>query len=396
MDYTTVKDILELDIAKDWKVLAGSGGLSKTVSWFYICQEDEITPWVQGRELMILYGAAVKRDTANLVRIVDICAEYQLSAILVLIGHYFFEIPEEMLKEADRLDVPIITMPSSIPISTVTREMAYLLFSEKHYMRRGGEALRDIIYGYDEDERSHFNTIERAGYKLRKCSYVAVMRASDGSLSEMHDAQRLMSDVCILLNTPIAYIQKNRIVALTGTDETGSPDRLLECGERLVELASEKYGLKNMYFALGSAISQKNNIKSSYRDAVNTVRAVDVYPVSRKCRNYASLPAIIKMLFRTDDRNFIRSCYENELSGIISYDSEHNTELLITLERFFEENCNASHAADKLYIHRNTMNNRLRMIFDILGHDCSDPEKRFAVENAIYCYKYANMQDEQK
>ena len=394
--YVTVKDILDLDIAKDWKVLAGNGGLSKTVSWFYICQEDEITPWVQGRELMILYGSGVKRDTANLVRMVDICAERQISAILVLIGHYFLELPAEMMDEADRLDVPVITMPASIPIGAVTKSVAYLLFSERHYMRRGGEALRDIIYGYDEDERSHFNTIERAGYKMRRRSFVAVMRTSDRALSEMTDTQHILTDVCNVLNTPIAYIQKNRIVALTGTDDTDSVNSLMEAGERLVSLASEKYGLKNMYFALGSQITQKNTIKSSYRDAVNTVRAVDVYPITRKCRNFAELPAIIKMLFRTDDRDFIRSCYEQELGGIIEYDKKHNAELLITLERFFEENCNASRAADKLYIHRNTMNNRLRLIFDILGHNCSDPEKRFAAENAIYCFKYLNMQEEQK
>lgn len=394
--YITVKDILDLDIARDWKVLAGEGGLSKTVSWFYICQDDEITPWVQGRELMILYGSGVKRDTANLVRIVDICAEHQISAILVLIGHYFMELPAEMLNEADRLDVPIITMPASIPIGTVTKTVAYMLFSERHYIRRGGEALRDIIYGYDEDERSHFNAIERAGYKLRQRSFVAVMRTPDRALSEMKDTQHILTDVCNVLNTPIAYIQKNRIVALTGTDDPDYVRVLMEAGERLISLASEKYGLKNMYFALGSQISSKNTIKSSYRDAVNTVKAVDAYPINRKCRNYASLPAIIKMLFRTEDRDFIRSCYEQELGGIISHDQKHNTELLITLERFFEENCNASRAADKLYIHRNTMNKRLRLIFDILGHDCTDPEKRFAAENAVYCYKYINMQEEQK
>lgn len=396
MYYVTVKDILDLDIARDWKVLAGSGGLSKTVSWFYICQDDEITPWVQGRELMILYGSGVKRDTANLVRIVDICAERQISAILVLIGHYFMELPAEMLDEADHLDVPIITMPASIPIGSVTKAVAYLLFSERHYIRRGGEALRDIIYGYDEDERSHFNTIERAGYKLRRQTFVAVMRTSDRALSEMSDTQHILTDVCNVLNTPIAYIQKNRIVALTGTDDADSVNTLMEAGERFVELASEKYGLKNMYFALGSRITSKNTIKSSYRDAVNTVKAVDIYPVDRKCRNFAELPAIIKMLFQTDDHDFIRSCYEHELGGIIDYDRRHNAELLITLERFFEENCNASRAADKLYIHRNTMNNRLHLIFDILGHDCSDPEKRFAAENAIYCCKYLNMQEEQK
>lgn len=394
--YITVKDILDLDIAKDWKVLAGDGGLSKTVSWFYICQDDEITPWVQGRELMILYGSGIKRDTANLVRIVDICAEHQISAILVLIGHYFMELPAEMLNEADRLDVPIITMPASIPIGTVTKKVAYMLFSERHYIRRGGEALRDIIYGYDEDERSHFIAIERAGYKLRQRSFVAVMRTPDRALSEMKDTQHILTDVCNVLNTPIAYIQKNRIVALTGTDDPDYARVLMEAGERLISLSAEKYGLKKMYFALGSQISSKITIKSSYRDAVNTVKAVDAYPINRKCRDYASLPAIIKMLFRTDDRDFIQSCYEQELGGIISYDRNHNTELLITLERFFEENCNASHAADKLYIHRNTMNKRLRLIFDILGHDCTDPEKRFAAENAIYCYKYINMQEEQK
>lgn len=32
MNYITVEDVLQLDVAKEWKAAAGEGGLSNTVS----------------------------------------------------------------------------------------------------------------------------------------------------------------------------------------------------------------------------------------------------------------------------------------------------------------------------------------------------------------------------
>ena len=168
MNYITVEDVLQLDVAREWKVAAGEGGLSNTVSWFYVCQENEISPWVEGREIMILYGSGIKTDTPDLVRIVDICAQKQLSAVIVLLGHYIHSLPPEMLGEADAKNVPIIIMPVTQPIVHVTKALAELLMGVHERMRQCGELLKDMIFGFDSDISKLLFAMEQAGFEAGK------------------------------------------------------------------------------------------------------------------------------------------------------------------------------------------------------------------------------------
>ena len=60
--------------------------------------------------------------------------------------------------------------------------------------------------------------------------------------------------------------------------------------------------------------------------------------------------------------------YAQEMLGsLMAYDSQNGTELLRTLEIYFQENESLNHAAEKLFIHANTLRNRLKKIESLLG-----------------------------
>ncbi len=388
MNYITVEDVLQMDAAKDWQVAAGEGGLSNTVSWFYVCQENEISPWVEGREIMILYGSGIKRDTPNLVRIVDVCAQKQLSAIIVLLGHYINRLPSEMLDEADAKNVPIIIMPITQPIAHVTKALAELLMGVHERMRQCGELLKDMIFGFDSDISNRMFAMEQAGFETGRTYRFAVFeflgetRLDDGSP---------LKEVRSVLKTPALFLYKNYISALVSDriDKDELFSRAKEVLLRLNTICKAKFCA-----VVGGAFSDISLIKSAYQDTVKAADCLPIFEEEQNCIFYDAVPAILKLLFRHNDSMGLKSFYLPLLGDLINYDRSHNGELLNTLWRFLRENCNASRAAEKLYIHRNTMNNRLRQIFDLLGTDCSNADGRFAIDCAMYCYKYANMQDE--
>lgn len=63
-----------------------------------------------------------------------------------------------------------------------------------------------------------------------------------------------------------------------------------------------------------------------------------------------------------------------------TYDREHNSDLIRTLRAFFAANANASEAADRLYLHRNSLPYRLSRIGELTGVDLKDHRVRLALQ----------------
>ena len=70
-----------------------------------------------------------------------------------------------------------------------------------------------------------------------------------------------------------------------------------------------------------------------------------------------------------------------ELIGRVeAYDRKHNSDLVRTLRVYFATNANASEAADRLYLHRNSLPYRLARAQDLTGLDLKDHRARLALQ----------------
>ncbi|MCQ2405859.1 MAG: helix-turn-helix domain-containing protein [Oscillospiraceae bacterium] len=76
------------------------------------------------------------------------------------------------------------------------------------------------------------------------------------------------------------------------------------------------------------------------------------------------------------------------------YDSQNGTELSKTLNTYLELDCNATLCAEKLFVHRNTVNYRINSIEQILGRSLDDvsyrEQLRFSLNIVEYMVKYLN------
>jgi DNA-binding PucR family transcriptional regulator len=74
---------------------------------------------------------------------------------------------------------------------------------------------------------------------------------------------------------------------------------------------------------------------------------------------------------------------EGVLGPLVDYDAKHGTDLVATLDRYFENGCNASQTARSLQLHAKSLVYRMRRIAEIAGLDLDDRQTRLDVELAL-------------
>ena len=77
------------------------------------------------------------------------------------------------------------------------------------------------------------------------------------------------------------------------------------------------------------------------------------------------------------------SYFEKVVESIAKYDEDRGTDYLLTLEVYTDELANAQTAAKKLFVHRNTLRQRLLKIEDLWEVDLADSNALINLHVAI-------------
>lgn len=81
---------------------------------------------------------------------------------------------------------------------------------------------------------------------------------------------------------------------------------------------------------------------------------------------------------------------------LVVHDRERRSDLVRTLRVYFASGANASEAADRLYLHRNSMLYRLARIAELTGLDLKDPRARLALELGLLTLNEGEDRDADK
>ncbi len=76
------------------------------------------------------------------------------------------------------------------------------------------------------------------------------------------------------------------------------------------------------------------------------------------------------------------------------HDRERRGDLVRTLRVYLAAGANASEAADRLYLHRNSMLYRLARVGNLTGLDLRDPRARLALELGLLALEKGEGEDE--
>ncbi|CAN7418386.1 PucR family transcriptional regulator [Rossellomorea sp. LjRoot5] len=131
--YFSVKDILERKYFEHAKVMAGHRGLSRQVKWVHIVEVTSIKNLLNGNELILSTGLALKEEDSFLSLIHQLGA-CEAAALCIELDTNISTIPAAVLEWADESDFPIIVFEKEVPFVSITQDIHAVIINQQYEM----------------------------------------------------------------------------------------------------------------------------------------------------------------------------------------------------------------------------------------------------------------------
>jgi purine catabolism regulator len=119
----TVEEILRVSSFAGARLLAGAGGLARSVQRLNVMEVPDVLAWVKPHELLLTTGYPLRNTPQSLVHFVGDLDRRGLAALAIKLGRYLDTVPAEMLEEADRLDFPVIELPGDAAFDDILNQV---------------------------------------------------------------------------------------------------------------------------------------------------------------------------------------------------------------------------------------------------------------------------------
>ena len=180
----------------------------------------------------------------------------------------------------------------------------------------------------------------------------------------------------------IVSTKLNGIQILVGFKDLDSIyGRLEELNEMIIDSLEAKSKNMNIKIGVGRAYKDLENVNKSFSDAVKTIRTGKVI-TNKDIMNFDEL-GIFKILCQAFLVEELEDFYNTTLKPLCDYDEKKSTELVKTLQTYFEHNGNLTRMSERLFTHYNTVLYRINRINQITGMDLNDPNDRLNLEIAL-------------
>lgn len=114
-----VEELLNLDIMKDSKVLAGSGGLNNLITKVNVMEVPDIINWVEEGEFVLTTAYSMKDDLEGFKELIIHFSQKKIAGLGIKTKRYIKEIPQAIIDACNELDFPLIDLSYELSFSTV-------------------------------------------------------------------------------------------------------------------------------------------------------------------------------------------------------------------------------------------------------------------------------------
>lgn len=140
---------------------------------------------------------------------------------------------------------------------------------------------------------------------------------------------------------------------------------------------------KNLDFRVGIGRSYEGleNFNNSYLDSIKAISTGKI--ISEKIITSFDNLGIFKILCQDNIEDELIKFYDSTLKPLVEYDEKKSTELVKTLNSYFENNGNLKKMSESLFTHYNTVLYRIQRINEITKMNLENPNDRLNLEIAL-------------
>ncbi len=182
----------------------------------------------------------------------------------------------------------------------------------------------------------------------------------------------------------------DRAVLLFPLDEPQQTQRLKQMVDLLHHALKQAAPDGEITVGVGRPVRGLNLLRESFREAERALTLSEQLKANDSQVAFFGDLSLYELLLGVNDPRTLSSFCDHWLSPLSSYDEQHHTDLLITLDAYFSNNGNMARTAHVLNIHRNTLVYRLSRITEIIQLDMDDPNVRLNLQLALKVQRMLN------
>lgn len=129
---------------------------------------------------------------------------------------------------------------------------------------------------------------------------------------------------------------------------------------------------QTLLLGVGNPYRHMHHIRKSYLEALEVIETMVFLNVKKQHTYYFNALGMYRYMKLMYKKNVSEQYRNKSISELIKKDAENNSELLKTLWYFLKNDCRVGQTAEKLFIHPNTLNYRIKQIVEITGIDFSN------------------------
>ncbi|WP_180165337.1 PucR family transcriptional regulator [Acinetobacter sp. YH12049] len=393
----SVQDVLNLPALYEMKLRAGQSNVHKTVRWFYVAENESIADWIESGELVFVTGINYVRDENNLLALLEQASQRNVSGLVVMTGAEFIHvIPPSVIQRAEELQLPLIEQPYSLKMIEVTHIIGTRLVQLSQVKKSAQDVLTQLLMGdYPSLEtiqlRAKYLDLPVLGrhaiavFKLGNMQ--ALFQGGEQSLeSQLYQRKQQcyeqLDSWCKQHQQVFPVIrQGDQFTAVLSLEHDSLEDWMKALSSLIEHLNTLDAELK-VFAGLSNQVNSAVAFQRGFWEASQAQDiALDVQAENGICL-YKNL-GILKLLKAIPNKSVIQQFMQETIGMLLLSDKKHPYLLLETLDAVLKENGNLNASAQRLGIHRNTLNQRIQKIEALTGQAISHANFRLNASVAL-------------
>ncbi|MFN6543162.1 PucR family transcriptional regulator [Mycolicibacterium nivoides] len=336
--------------------------LDRPIRYVYPTELVDPSQYLSGEELILSIGVPVADQPDDSIRrYVETLSRRRVTALLVGLGDLFDEPPAALVRACLDLDLPLLAQHAAVPFRRIVDWADSMRIADREVGTRErdlGSILRWFVAG-----TLGVGPVETA---LAECGLAGTPVAVCAFTTDVHTRVHELVD----RHLGTVAVLDDRIVALCAQTEQFAAELAasdLVCG---VAIAPDP---QSMVYAIPEALE-------ALREGIRWRRSVHIEEIATLDGLLAAVPKVRLVPF-----------VHRLLVPLVDHDKLNNGYLVSSLEAFLAPDNDISTAASQLYVHVNTLRNRLAKVAELTGANPLDETDRTNFRIALWAARNMGM-----
>lgn len=353
--------------------------------------------YIHGGEFVVLTNPSVTDDSRKLLELIRQMYEHGITALGINEG----QISGELMRYCEEKKLPLFELSEKYPLIDLSQIICRKLVLEENDRNAAEQLFSSIL---DAEHLSREQVMAQARYlniDLEGSFFVAeIAFTSKKAESGWEDEDFLAAgrNVKRMIRAEFSSFIKQDILILpqAGSILALIPDReetescIEEFFSRIVDRAQREYGM-DLRIGVGNSRAYLDEVKNSRNEASAALRAAEVSGLKGQIFFYRD-QGIYTLISHVDDSRILDAYVDEKIGKLLQADELNDGNLHETLENYLNCSCNAKKTAEAMFLHRNTLNYRLKKIREILSCDLENLDTCLEMKMAFMISRYRNRE----